>query len=228
MITDPIARRAARRLIGGYAFLALLGVAAVFLFSLGVTASVNVFQGPIEVSGWGEVHLAVRGLAVGTGVFMCTLTLPQHIAHGRTRREFAVHLPVGILVLALVLGAASTAGFALELPIYRLMGWPQEFSNSGGLYTAADQYPLIALENWLVLPTWLAAGALIGAGLTRSAILGVALMPVGGILIWAVHGALRSSDLAVPMVLTCLGVFLLTMVLTWAVVRDLPLRSRTH
>ncbi|RNL82429.1 hypothetical protein [Halostreptopolyspora alba] len=244
MITDPIARAAARRFIGGCTLWALVGVAALFLFSLAVTTAVATFAGPIEVSGWGEVSLPLKWGFLAFGAVMAVVTLPQHVAHGRTRREFAVHQAVCVVAMALVTGIAAASAFALESLVYRVMDWPQEVSRTG-LYTEADQYALVALEHWLVLPTWIGVGVFVSLGFYRHIALGAALIPVGAVLVHVVEAAVKSVDFSAPylaeplaalgvgsgpgvMVASCLVGFLLAMVVTWAVVRDIPLRSRTH
>ncbi len=243
MITEAVTRRAARRVVSWSVVVVLVFVTVLFLCSQAITAMVALVSGPIKVSGWGEMNTTFSMFAALLGVLLATVRFPQHITHGRTRREFVAHLALGVVVVAVVLGVAGAGAFALESVVYRLVGWPHELSSPGGLYTEANQYSLVALESWLTTPTWIAVGAFVGAGFYRSPLLGCAVLPVGGALVAVVELAATSrgatsslvdtlggpfyvGEFPVPMVLACLATFLLALALTWAVMRDMPVRSR--
>lgn len=121
---------------------------------------------------------APRWLLFGLGIDAVLTYLRMHLAHGRTRREFAGQAVAYAVAVAGVSAALLTAGYLLERGVYALFGWPQTVAPVG-LFGASDQYPAIFGAFWLSLLLWTVAGLVIGLGFFRSTGVGLLMIPVG-------------------------------------------------
>jgi hypothetical protein len=210
--------------------------AAVLVLTFAIDLRVDITR-----SVWVPAVAILRWFALGYGLYLLNRLLPVYVAHGRTRREFASSLALFVPATAAVLAALLTLGFALEGVLYRAMGWPHQVAPER-LFDAAAPSPAVFLSCWAMLVVWTTAGLLLAAGFSRSggnelvaivvALAMVALSGLGyGIGLDGLPFVGAVLDLAgVPpagALGLCLAGLLLGAAVTWAMVRDLPIRNRT-
>jgi hypothetical protein len=233
-----------RRIFSGHLYLAnllfsfLILVAFVVVVAV-ITVGFAVTRG-VSLSAWDLAMQLPRWFTLFVGVALVKEFMPQFIAHGQTRREFAVQAALFVLAFAPVLALAVTSVFALEGLIYRATGWSQALSREH-LYTATDQYPLMFAQFTLEFAVWTVAGALIMAGIYRIEGGGFLSIPLGLALIVPVEIVLNSrirlpflanlTGIEVepalwPAVAVGTGAVLLGFLFTWGFLRDVPLRNR--
>ena len=207
---------------------------AVLVLTIGIELSTTITQ-----SVWDPAVSVVRWFALGYGVHFVYRMLPVYVAHGRTRHEFLRSMTVFVLVAATMVAALLTLGLALESVLYRVMDWPQRVP-AERLFDTPDQFPLVFLTYWAMLVVWATIGLLLGAGFYRSegrelvAVgLGLAMVVVTG---WAigfsglpfVGAVVDVADVPLGWTLAlCLAGLLPGAAATWALVRDIPIRTRT-
>jgi hypothetical protein len=192
----------------------------------------------LDRSVWDPAVSVARWFALGYGVYFVNRLLPVYVAHGRTRREFAANLAVFLVVASAMVAALLALGLALEGLLYQAMGWPHRV-DAERLYDAAGPYPLVLVSYWALMLTWATIGLLLGAGFYRSnggelvaIALALAMVVVTGSAIGFDGLPLLGSvvDLArVPLAGTlalCLAGLLPGVAVTWAMVRDIPIRNR--
>jgi hypothetical protein len=127
--------------------------------------------------------------------------------------------------------------FATHLP-FQVMDWPHRVGPER-LFDASDQLPLIFATYWAMLVIWAPIGLLLGAGFYRSGgnelivlVLALVMVVVTGYGIGFsglpfVGAVVDVAD--VPLAGTaalCLAGLLPGAAVTWALVRDIPIRSR--
>lgn len=206
-------------LAGGY----LLAVLVVPVFAL---------WRPVTLSAVDIAGQVVFWLAAGYGYGAAGL-LSTVVAHGRTRREFAVQYPVFQLVTAVVLAGLITGVYAGEAALYRAAGWTRNLQDQR-IFDSGD-YPLIFVAYLCMLALCLVAGAFTATGFYRwesggvLVLLPAALLLAGGgtmtgffdlsLVDPGVSGA--PGVLAVTAAAMAGGAFLL-----WLSVRDVSLRTR--
>lgn len=227
----------ARTLLAEYARFTLVAWAVLLVFMWVVVTGVSIFN-TIQVSGWDYAGQVAHGFAVGTGAALAAVTLPRRVTHAQTRRSYAIQAGAVTVLFAALLSALFTVGYATEAAVYGLLGWPQELGNPH-LFNAPDQYALVFAEFWMTLGVWTMAGAMVAAGFYRRGVLGVALLPLGLGAVAVTEMAVRGSgplaglpELAlnttfVTAAAFCAGAFLLAAAVSWAVVRDIPIRNKT-
>jgi hypothetical protein len=225
--------------VPGTVFLWLLFVGFVALV-IGVVASFT----DIRTSGWEKATQLPRWYAGAIGVYMTALYLPVYVAHGRTRKEFIRQAPGAILAVTTVLAALMTAGFAIEYVAYRIAGWPQTLSSTHLFDTPTDFGPIF-VQHWLAFLVWMVAGTFLGAGFYRNPGLGFLMLPVALLAVSLVEGSLggNATVSALPPLLslfdlipqsgsieralaTAAGCSAAGWVITWLVVRDLPMKTK--
>jgi hypothetical protein len=195
--------------------------------------------GTVDQSVWDPAVTVVRWFALGYGVYLVYRLLPVLVAHGRTRREFLRSVALFMVAAGAVVAALLAAGFAIEGILYRVMDLPQRVAPER-LFDAPTQYPRIFLSSWAMLVVWTTIGLLLGAGFYRSGgnelvalVLALAMVVVTGYGIGfnglPFVGAV--VDVADVPLAASLGLCLVGLVpgaaVTWALVRDLPIRNRT-
>jgi hypothetical protein len=225
--------------------------ATVFLWVLlaGVMAAVvGVVSIPltIRVSGWEQGSQIARWFAGGTGVYLTYYHLPLYVAHGYTRREFAAQTPVVVAAFSGVLALLMSIGYQLEGLVYRVADWPQALTRSH-LFDSPDQFWLVLAEFGLVFLLWTVAGALVGAGFYRNGGLGLLLILVALVMVGVVEYAVGDGIGPMPFgfldgllrplsgidarsvpdaTAICAGALAVGLTLTWAIIRNLPVRSK--
>jgi hypothetical protein len=206
---------------------------AVLVLTVGIQVLTAISQ-----SVWDPAVSFVRWFALGYGVYFVYRMLPVYVAHGRTRREFLGAMATFVPVAAAMVAALLTLGLALESVLYRVMDWPQQVP-AERLFDAPGQYPLVFLTYWAMLVVWTTIGLLLGAGFYRSegrellvVALGLAMVVVTGYAIGfnglpLVGAVVDVADLPLAGALgLCLAGLLPGVAATWALVRDLPIRTR--
>jgi hypothetical protein len=216
-------------------FLALCWLGIVAIVGL-VIAGIAIF-GTVRVSVLDQSGSIVRWAILGYGTHLTYRLLPTYIAHGLTRREFALQSTVFIAGSAPILAGLVTLGYYLESLLYRANGWTHGVSGDR-LYDSPDQYPLV-FATWTVLfGVWAMVGAFLAAVFYRDDGLGLLALPLGlGILVGAgliighlglpfLRGTLWDDAPPLGAVAVCLGAFAVAAALTWVTVRNLPLRNK--
>jgi hypothetical protein len=207
--------------------------AAVLIVTFGIDLRTTITR-----SVWDPAVMVVRWFALGYGVYFVYRMLPVYVAHGRTRREFLRAMAVFVPVAAALVASLLTLGLALEGVLYRVMGWPHRVGPER-LFDAPDQLPLILGTYWAMLVIWGTIGLLLGAGFYRAGgnelvVLALALVMVvvtgygiGFSGLPFVGAVVDVADL--PLAGTaalCLAGLLPGAAVTWALVRDIPIRNR--
>ena len=171
---------------------------------------------------------------------MLHTVLPIHIAHGRTRRDFAIEALIFGVMLVTFVALLTTVGFALEQGLYALGNWSRGTPDDH-LFSSYTEYATIYAEYWLTILVWTVAGGFVGAAIYRSpeggwlslvpAILLVALagitteqseQPMGFIM--RRIPTVDTTSLVLTAIIS-LGCFLAALAMTWPIIRDMPLRN---
>lgn len=239
------------RLLGPFAAFTLL-LFAVFLVVVEgvVTAAIGIFADSVPHSVWERSAGVPRGYSLVVGLVLVREYLPMYLAHGQTRRRFCADAGVTVTLLAPFLAALVAGGYLVEAGVYALAGWPHALTpiGDGHLFQASTDLPLVFTEYALEYLVWMAAGAFIGAGFYRWSGGGIVTIPVAFALValvdaatgshwtdvlagWPVSLVLdtfgddlpRTASVALPF---GLGAYLTGLALSWAIIRDMPLRNR--
>ncbi|MCT2586376.1 hypothetical protein [Actinophytocola gossypii] len=179
-----------------------------------------------------------RWLLFGLGLDLVNTYLRLQLAHGRTRREFFGQAVTHTVLVSGFAALLVTLCYLVERALYAILDWPQTLDRTG-LFTAADQYPVIFGTYWLTLLLWTVAGVLIGLGFFRSAGHGLLTIPLGLVVVLPSLVVVGNSgmpfigdDLAVVglsnatvLGVSC-GLFVLAVGLAWAMVRHVPMKPQ--
>lgn len=208
--------------------------AAVVVLTIGIHV-----LGTVNRSVWDPAVTIVRWFALGYGLYLVNRLLAVYVAHGRTRREFLRSVAVFVVGAGAVLAVLLTAGFALEAVLYRVMDLPQRVAPER-LFDSPTEYPRVFLSYWAMLVIWTTIGLLLAAGFYRSGgnelvviALALAMVLVTGYGIGFnglpfVGAVVDVADLPLAGSLgLCLAGLLPGAAVTWALVRDIPIRNRT-
>jgi len=226
------------RLLLANGVFALLLWAGFWLLVTAVTVVLGL-TGRLTQSAWEVASQLPRWYALFVGVALVREFLPMYLAHGQTRRRFAVDGAITVTLFAPFLAALLTVSYLLESVLYGLAGWPQALTRPH-LFTEPTQVPLVFAEYLLEFAAWIPAGAFMGAAFYRFRGNGLLSVPVGVALIitsYATMGvqpwvpllldrlSFDPPDTLLTPVLGGLGVFLVGLLLTWSIIRDVPLRN---
>jgi hypothetical protein len=228
----------ARNLFRDHLILLLIVVGVVAVLTAVVGAGIALL-GHVSSSVWDPAATLMRWLALGYGIYLFSTALPTHIAHGQTRRNYMVQATLFVAVGAAMVAALLTAGLALEAVVYDALDWTHRISDER-LFTSPGQWGLALFSYAAVLFVWCMVGGFMSAAFYREdgwalvlllpavglvilvgSAVGVSGLPFLGRALEIDTGSLLWSILAsVAGALAGIG-------LTWAVVRDLPVRRRT-
>ena len=205
--------------------------AAVVVLTIGIHV-----LGTVNRSVWDPAVTIVRWFALGYGLYLVNRLLAVYVAHGRTRREFLRSVAVFVVGAGAVLAVLLTAGFALEAVLYRVMDLPQRVAPER-LFDSPTEYLRVFLRYWAMLVIWTTIGLLLAAGFYRSGgselvviALALAMVLVTGYGIGFnglpfVGAVVDVADLPLAGSLgLCLAGLLPGAAVTWALVRDIPIR----
>lgn len=200
--------------------------ACVFLFTLLAAFSISMF-GDVVFSGWMLVTVQIaRWFVLWVGVYAVHNVLPIAIAHGRTRREFLVAATGFVVVFALAMTLLAWLGFVIEGGVYDLMDWRSTGHGS-------------PLAYFLMFLVWCGVGMFVTAAFDRWGYRAVLALPVGLVLA-VVPGITMPGTGDLPFIrnaptmlgdgwhVVSLGAWVVAMAVTWAIVRDMPVRARTN
>lgn len=231
---NPVARHLQRTQLRDIVWLWLMFVAATILVGAVLHSLVDVGD-----SIWSTASIAGYWFALGMGVYLTAVYLPVYVAHGRTRREVYRGSARFAVVFAAVLGMLLTAGYAIEAGLYRVAGVASQLPDPHPLGSPGLAMTTLA-EQAVGILVYLAVGALGGAGFYRMWLIGMATIPVGLGLLFVYSWASETDKLgplpdwaagdppAVALALLVgVVVTLVAAALTWAIVRDVPLRPRS-
>lgn len=197
--------------------------------------------GRLTQSAWEIAAQAPRWYALFFGVSLVREFLPLYLAHGQTRRRFAVDGAITVTLFAPFLAALLAFSYLLESALYGLAGWPQALTRPH-LFTEPTQVPLVFAEYLIEFAAWIPAGAFMGAAFYRFRGNGLLSVPVGVALIIVAYAAagvepwvpllfdrlsFTPPDTALTPLVGGLGVFVAGLLLTWSVIRDVPLRNQS-
>ena len=220
--------------------LAALSWAGLVIFTMAVVTGVS-FARDIVISGWDVATGIIPWYAAFIGGYVLHTVLPIHIAHGRTRRDFAIEVLAFSGIFTTLLALLATAGFAIEQGLYALAGWSREAPDDH-LFSSYTDYATIFAEYWLMVLVWTAAGALIGAAIYRSpeggwlafipalvlvGLAGLGTEPRLGPLAFIVDRLDIEADPSLPLAAAMsVACYLAALAMTWPIMRDMPLRNR--
>lgn len=218
-------------------FLFLLWLPAMVV-SAAILAGVALW-GTVDQSIWHHIATQVpRWVVLGLGTDAITTYLRLNLAHGRTRRDFLRQLWPYVAGMAVALALMITIAYQIERGAFEVLGWehrtafPTLFGDTGNILGLFGVFALMLL-------LWSIAGVMIAAGFTRNILLGVVTIPVGLLIVApsevlvGLNGIPLFEQLTEPLrfpLLTALGVSLGGAVLgglvTWGIVRDIPVRPK--
>lgn len=205
---------------------------------MGITGIVAAAGGVSESVLHQAATQAPRWLMFGLGIDVVSTYLRMQLAHGRTRREFASQAIGYTVILSGFTAALITVSYLLERGFYAVFGWPQRLAREG-VFSSADQYPAILGTYWLSFLLWTVAGLVIGLGFFRSTALGLLTIPLGLAIVLPSVTATRNSglpifgdqlaalELGTGLVLTsCAALFVVGTGIVWAIVRNVPMKTK--
>jgi hypothetical protein len=223
---------------GTLAMIVILWLGYFLLVQL-ITAGFATFR-PIDGSLWEPMTQLPRWFAFGAGFQLTGVYLRLHVAHGQTRRGFMRQASVYLVAFAALLATLTMLGYLMELAIYRMAGWPQNFSRDY-LFDSTSQVAPILFTYGLAYLVWTVAGALIAATFRRLHWYGlVVVAPFCLAIIVGIELAVGARSFA-PLPLTDIqfpssaplalllgsGGFAISLAATWALVRNMPFRDQT-
>jgi hypothetical protein len=229
-----------KRLLAAQGFLLVTSWAGYVVLYCGIVVTVAAV-GTVGGSIWEGASQLPRWFALAIGIYLTGTYLRLAVAHGLTRREFMIQTSAFIVVYATMFSALLTIGFALERLLYRLGGWPQDL-HEASMFDSPTQLGLIFVAFWLVAAVWIAAGTLLAAAFYRNGLLGALTIPMALLLVSStelavgfnptpfLRNVLGFTDAPAPALLVvalCATSFALGLALTWAVVRNTPIRPKT-
>jgi hypothetical protein len=216
-----------------------------FLAVVAAVGAVIEIAGALTQSVWEQAAEVPRWYGLFFGIALVREFLPLYVAHGQTRRQFGGHAGITATLFAPYLSALIVVGYLLETGVYRLAGLPQALHRVH-MFAAPTQVPLVFAEYALEALTWIAAGTFIGAAIYRWGVGGALTIPVGIAMVLSAESVIGSElqllfiwdsaglDWAggglgprSPAIIvgTVLGTYLLGLLLSWSLVRDMPLRN---
>jgi hypothetical protein len=226
-----------RQLLEDHLALALMLWAGFVVVVAGITLGIA-WLGTVTGSVWEPATSVVPWYVAFMSGYVLFQVMPLYISHGRTRHDTAIEMVVFVVIFAATAALLVCLGFLLERGFYAIAGWPLDFSDDRLFSSHLDLLPML-IENLLVMLTWAASGALVGAAVYRSPDTGwLSLAPAalfvslsGGFsagfmgVLARIIPAFDASSLPLATVVSLSG-FLVALWLTWYIVRDVPLRSK--
>ncbi|MFE2290125.1 hypothetical protein [Streptomyces sp. NPDC059452] len=172
----------------------------------------------------------VRAYCLVIGAHLTWHSLPLYVANSMTRRAFSRQALVFAVAISGFTAVLFTAGLGLEAGVYAAVGRPHD--------PGVGTLPFYLLESWPAHLVWLVAGASAAACVYRFSARGLLVMPFVALLILpadilvgrgtAALGTPQAFAVQPPAlgwaVLVLLGIGAVGALLTWYLVRDVPIR----
>jgi len=219
-------------------FTALIWLGFVIIIN-GAAIAIN-HWGTLEDSIWEEARQLAQWFLLFMGVHIGSELLPQHVTHGKTRRDFFIESGITVAILSAATAVMMTLGWVIERIVFNVLDIEQTIRRTA-LFDSARDYPMIFTESFIILTVWTLGGLYIAASWYRNADtgliaiapsllvvsfvdlgLGSRLGPIGGI-------ARRFFDPEQPPLLLTLGIAAIGIAilgwLAWAVIREIPIRN---
>lgn len=118
---------------------------------------------PVNQSFWNE---AVSGIAPwyagAIGVYLLVETFPRYVLYGDTRKRFAQRTALFSVPFCAAVSVLALAALWVEKLVFRIAGWNHAIADDH-LYGSATEIPAFLIEFFLILLTWFAFGAMLGA-----------------------------------------------------------------
>jgi hypothetical protein len=238
--TVPPAAVLTRRFLRDTGFLTVWVWPAAYVIATVIVFTISRFT-EITTGAWENAGQWPRWFLFSLGIAFTSLYLPVAVAHGITRRAVLRALATTIVVTSLAWAALMAVGHVAEAAIYAALDWPDTLT-SPHLYTDGyDVVPMLA-EYGLLFAAYMTAGVVVsGLYLRLGAWLGTACIPLALLPIAAVEALLSTGwvggllqeqtgedRLAAPLAVAgSLVVIALTAAAAHALLRDVPLRSKT-
>ena len=166
------------KLLGVVTYQTIVGYVLVMVVAftlLGV--GVAVF-GTVENSVWDWGTQSPKYFNVAVGIMLTPVALTMLVAHGVTRKTFAIAGSLFLAVVALGMAVLWAAAYQVEGVVYGIAGWPHTLVNTH-IFSSPDQSHLVILEYFLLVFSHQVTGWLLGTSFTRFGWLrGIAFMPV--------------------------------------------------
>ena len=232
------------RTIAGFpvpGLLAFIGLIGAGYFVVVMLATVGIATwGDVSTSTWEQGTELARLFALFWVVWLIPTYLAPYVAHGVTRREFVASTVVFVVAEAALLAALVTAGYLVERLVFEAADWPHVLTDDHA-FGSPTHAATVFVSYGLTFLVWASVGAMVTAGFYRhEGGWGLVALPVGILL-------LVPSDLAVDSggppfleafldlgggrlglaLLLCLPSAALALAGAWALLRDVPIRSKT-
>lgn len=147
------------------------------------------------ISVWENSLQPMRYFPLAMAIIFGAGMLPTYVAHGVTRREFAIGAGVVIVGTSLAVAVVGLIGFGVEDLVYGMLGHTRVFE-SPHLYATPGDVAWVAVEYALMTVVHMAAGLLIGLSYYRfGGLIGTALLLVTAAPVVAVEAMLSVSYL---------------------------------
>lgn len=183
---------------------------------------------------------APRWLLFGLGLDAVNNFLRMHLAHGRTRREFAGQALTYAVILSGFTAALLAVGYLLEFGLRAVIEAMGSASRMERPYGSSD-LPEILGVFWLSLLLWTVAGLVIGLGFFRSSGFGVLTIPVGVAIVLPsvstnpgaglpfLSNVFAALDLGAGEMIAASAVLgVVGAGLVWVIVREVPMKARSE
>lgn len=224
--------------MGLIAFTALIWLGYVIIITI-ATLSIDRWSS-LEHSIWAQARQLAQWFLLFMGVHVGSELLPQHITHGKTRRDFFIESGIAIILLAAATSVLMLIGWVIERMVFSLLNVEQTLRSSA-IFDSARDYPLIFTESFITLTLWTLGGFYIAASWYRNADTGLiaiapalliaALIDLGfGTRLGPIGAVLdRFFDPEHPPLLATLAIAAVGLAilgwLAWEVVREIPIRN---
>ncbi|MFJ9625902.1 hypothetical protein [Streptomyces sp. NPDC101181] len=204
-------------------------VLSVVVLAMTISSALLTEQGPDADGVMPSYDAWVRTYCLVIGAHLTWHSLPLYVSNSITRRAFSRQALVFAVAIAGVTAALFTAGLGLEVMVYTVADQPHDWG-FGSL-------PSYLLESWLAHLVWLVGGAFAAACVYRFSARGLLVVPFATLLIFpgdvllgrgsVALGALPAFADRLPLAWAVLGLLCIAAVgalLTWYLVRDVPIR----
>jgi hypothetical protein len=228
-----------RVMLTAHGWFVLIGWVVLAVVTAAVTLGISIWS-HVDYSTWNYAATQVsRWVVLGLGYDAITTYLRLHVAHGRTRGDFLRQLWLYLVGLAVIVTSLLTVGYVVERGVYALAGWQPRLQAVARLFESTGDVLGIFGGLALMVLLWTTAGVLAGAAFARHVLLGLAVIPLGLLIITPTE--ILVGEVGVPLFrdtvhslgLTTvegfgIGVAAIAVgcVAIWGILRDIPVRPK--